>query len=138
MSRIHHTKQKADVGLAKVIADLVSKGHTPCLPLSEHQPFDLVVVLKSGEAIKVQVKFSRLKESGVVDVKCRTSWADKNGNHETWYTTEDFDYFAIYCPEKECVLYIPNTDTVPRSVRFNRTANNQKKHVKWASSYLNI
>ena len=73
---MHHTKFKADIGLAKVIADLVAKGHVPCLPLSEHQSYDLVVVLKNGRSIKIQVKFIKLKSNGVVDVKFRTSWAD--------------------------------------------------------------
>ena len=50
MKGIHHTKTKADVGLAKVIADLAEKGHVPCVPLSEHQAYDLVVVVRSGRS----------------------------------------------------------------------------------------
>ncbi|MFC1480602.1 group I intron-associated PD-(D/E)XK endonuclease, partial [Candidatus Omnitrophota bacterium] len=41
---MHHTKSKADLGLAKVIADLIQKGYVPCIPLSEHQPYDLLAV----------------------------------------------------------------------------------------------
>ncbi|UCH12035.1 MAG: hypothetical protein JSW18_04235 [Candidatus Omnitrophota bacterium] len=135
---MHHTKAKADIGLAKTIADLVSKGHTPCVPLSEHQPYDLVVVLDSGEILKLQVKYASLKDNGVIDVKFRTSWADKNGTHIKHYSGKDFDYYAIYCPQKEIVLYVPNSPNCPKAIRFDNTANNQQQNVKWASNYLEI
>lgn len=136
VTRMHHTKFKADIGLAKVIADLVSRGWIPCIPLSEHQTFDLVAVSQKGKLVRVQAKYASLKENGVIDVKCRTSWADKNGNHERRYRTNDFDYYAIYCPEKDKVLYIRNTGHYPKTIRFERSGNNQRKHVRWADDYL--
>ena len=99
---MHHTKTKADIGLGKTIADIVSKGYTPCIPLSEHQPYDLLVVLTKH------------------------------------YKEKDFDYYAIYCPEKEQVIYVPNTLDCPKVVRFEKPANNQKKYVKWAKAYLEL
>ena len=45
---MHHTKTKADIGLTKVIADLTVKGYIPCIPLSEHQPYDVVAIV-AGE-----------------------------------------------------------------------------------------
>jgi len=135
---LHHTKVKADIGVAKVIADLVQKGHVPCIPLSEHQPYDIVAILKNGKAVKLQVKYSALFGSGIVEVKFRTSWADKHGTHMRAYKLQDFDYYAIYCPENEVVLYIPNSTNCPKVVRFSKTANNQTKYVKWANDYLDI
>ena len=135
---MHHTKAKADIGLAKVIADLMTKGHIPCIPLSEHQPYDLVVVLGNGEIVKLQVKYAQLKKNGTVDVKFRTSWADKQGIHTRHYQEQDFDYYAIYCPEKEQVLYVVNTFDCPKSIRFDKPANNQHKNVKWADAYTDI
>ncbi len=41
---MHYTKVKADIGVATTIADLTDKGYVQCIPLSEHQPYDLVVV----------------------------------------------------------------------------------------------
>ena len=135
---MHHTKTKADIGLGKTIADIVSKGYTPCIPLSEHQPYDLLVVLSNGRVLKLQVKYATLKKNGVVDVKFRTSWVDKRGVHTKHYKEKDFDYYAIYCPEKEQVIYVPNTLDCPKVVRFERPANNQKKYVKWAKAYLEL
>jgi len=135
---VHHTKFKADIGVAKTIADLTAKGHIPCVPLSEHQPYDLVAVLKNGSAVKLQVKFATLKKNGVIDVKFRTGWVDKKGMHMRHYNEKEFDYYAIYCPEKEIVLYVPNLRDCPKAIRFDKPGNNQKKYVKWANDYLEI
>lgn len=136
--RIHHTKVKGDIGLSKVIADLMVKGYVPCIPLSEHQPYDLIAVLPDGKAIKIQVKYASLKKNGTIEMKFKTSWADKKGNHANYYKVSDFDYHAIYCPEKEAVLYVPNNAKCPTSIRFDETANRQDKYVKWASDFLDV
>lgn len=135
---MHHTKVKADIGVTKVIADLTQKGHVPCIPLSEHQPYDVVVILRDGKAVKLQVKYATLLSNGVIEVKFRTSWADKHGTHMRTYKKQDFDYYAIYCPDREVVLYVPNSTNCPKVIRFNRPGNNQTKYVKWASDYLDI
>jgi len=135
---MHHTKHKGDIGLARVISDLIEKGHVPCVPLSEHQAYDLVAILADGTAVKLQVKYSTLKQNGTVEVRFRRNWSDKNGTHTEHYSKEEFDYYAIYCPEKEAVLYIPNKPDCPKAVRFDNSRNNQKQCVKWANDYLEI
>ena len=135
---MHHTKFKADIGVAKVIVDLVTKGYVPCIPLSEHQPYDLVVVSDNGTAIKLQIKYATLQNNGTIEVKFRTSWADKHGTHMRRYGEQEFDYYAIYCPAKEMVLYVPNSMDCPKVIRFEKTGNNQSKYVKWANDYLEI
>ena len=135
---MHHTKVKADIGVAKVIADLTTKGYVPCIPLSEHQPYDLVVVMDNDIIVKLQVKYTALKSNGTIEVKFRTSWADKNGTHIKKYSENDFDHYAIYCPDKDVVLYVSNTLDCPKAIRFDKTRNNQDKHVKWANDYLSI
>ena len=135
---LHHTKGKADIGLAKVITDLVIKGYTPCIPLSEHKPYDLLAVLDNGSVVKLQVKYTKLKKNGTIDVKFRTSWADKNGTHIRRYRKEDFGCYAIYCPEKNQVVYIRNSHDCPKTIRFDRPANNQSKKVKWVDNYLDL
>jgi hypothetical protein len=135
---MHHTKVKADIGVAKCIADLVNKGYVPCIPLSEHQPYDIVAIANNGAAIKLQVKYATLHDNGTIDVKFRTSWADKHGTHTRYYSDGDFDFYAIYCPEKDAVIYIPNTKECPKVIRFEKTRNNQSKYVKWADDYLVI
>ena len=82
---MHHTKMKADIGVAKVIGDLTVKGYVPCIPLSEHQSYDLVAISKAGEAFKIQVKYASLKSNGTIEVRFRSSWADRNGTHIRHY-----------------------------------------------------
>lgn len=135
---LHHTKVKADLGVAKTIADLVGKGHMPCVPLSEHQPYDLVVVLMDGRIVKIQVKYASLRKNGSIQLGFRTSWADRHGTHMKRYNQNDFDYYALFCPEKDCVLYVPNTADCPKVIRFERPLNRQTKYVKWASDYLGL
>jgi hypothetical protein len=132
---LHHTKVKADIGLAKVISDLTIKGYVPCIPLSEHQPYD-VVAIRNGRAVKLQVKYARLKRNGTVEVRFRRSWADKRGSHTEAYAKDEFDYYAIYCPEKDKVLYVPNEANCPKAIRFERPCNNQARYIKWADNYL--
>ena len=135
---MHHTKVKADIAVAKTIADLSCKGYVSCIPLSEHQPFDLVAVGRKGKVLKLQIKYAALKNNGTVDVKFRTSWADKHGTHTRRYAENDFDYYAIYCHEKDVVLYVPNKNNCPKSLRFEKTVNNQSKLINWANNYLKI
>ena len=135
---MHHTKHKGDMGLAKVISDLVKKGYVPCIPLSEYQAYDLVAVLDDGVTMKLQVKYATLKENGTIEVRFRRNWSDRNGVHTEHYLEGEFDYYAIYCPEKETVLYIPNNPGCPKVIRFDRPGNNQEECVNWASNYLEI
>ena len=134
---MHHTKVKADIGLTKVISDLTIRGHVPCVPLSEHQAYDIVAVV-NGSIFKLQVKYARLKKNGTVELRFRRSWADRKGSHTRAYSTDEFDYYAIYCPEKDKVLYIPNSTDCPKAIRFDKPANNQARYIKWANNYLVI
>lgn len=133
---MHHTKVKADIGVAKVIADLLIKGYIPCIPLSEHQPYDIVAVIDNGKTIKLQVKYATLMKNGTIEVKFRTSWADRHGTHIKHYEVKDFDYYAIYCPEKDKVFYVYNSPDCPKALRFDRAGNNQSKYIHWADDFL--
>jgi len=135
---MHHTKQKGDIGLVKVISDLTEKGHVPCLPLSEHQPYDIVVVLKNGKSMKIQAKYASLNNNGTIEIRFRRNWSDKNGTHSEHYGQNEFDYYAIYCPDNNKVVYIPNTVDCPKAIRFDKSGNNQTHGVHWAKDYADI
>jgi hypothetical protein len=135
---MHHTKVKADIGLGKVIVSLTMMGFVPCIPLSEHQPYDIVAVAKDGSTCKIQVKYAGLKKNGTIDVHFRRSWADSKGSYTKAYSEDEFDFYAIYCPEKEVVLYVANDKNCPKAIRFDKPANNQTRYIKWADNYLTI
>lgn len=97
---LHHTKNKGDIATAKAIADLTTKGYSVFTPVvCEHLAFDLIAY-KEGNCYRIQAKYSADNH-----VKNRTSWADKNGCHEKRYKPEDFDYYAVYLPDIDKVVY---------------------------------
>src|ERR1035441_7316551 len=111
----HPTKGKGDIGLAMVIADLTKKGHSVCLPLAEHLPFDMVVASDDGGISRVQVKY-RTAQDGAVVVKLTSGYANSKGIHQTRNDHTRFDAYAVYCPDTDCVYYIPNWFIVDRKL----------------------
>jgi hypothetical protein len=130
---MHHTKTKGDIGVAKVISDLMEKDIVPCIPLSEHQHFDLIAITNKNNIYRLQVKYSKLKK-GVIPVKIRSTWIDNNGSHSKYYNINDFDYYAVYCPDVNKVFYIKNGENIV-SLRVIPTKNNQKKNVNNSVDY---
>lgn len=96
----HHTKDKGDLAVAKVIADLTEKGYKIYLPISEHTKADLIA--ENGHIYRIQVKHSI---DGIVNNA--QSWSDKNGSHRKTYNLNDFDYYAIYLQPINKIIY-PN------------------------------
>ncbi len=95
----HHTKTKGDIAIAATIKDLTIKGFAVFISLSEHNRYDLIVDV--GE------KLLRLQSKYCADhsLSAKTSWSDKNGTHKKTYLRGDFDYYAAYFPDIDCVLY---------------------------------
>lgn len=100
----HHTKDKGDLGVAKVHADLAAKGFTILFPATEHAPFDLVAY-EAGKFTRLQVKFRSMR-AGALTVKFRSSWADRAGTHSTPIDKTSIDAVAIYCPDTDQCYYV--------------------------------
>ena len=65
----------------------MTNGYTVCLPITEQQDFDLVVVQRQEPALKVQVKTtSNVKPSGHFNVQLRTC-----GGNRTTFASKNFD-----------------------------------------------
>jgi len=99
---MHHTKDKGDIAAAMALADLTLKGYICFTPtVSEHLPFDLIAY-KDGKCLRIQAKYNSNRK-----IRNKTSWADKHGSHYKYYNKNDFDYYALYIPSINKVLY-PN------------------------------
>ena len=97
---IPEKKLKGDIGAIQVIADLAKKGYVIFTPLvCESLPFD-IIAYKDGVSKRIQCKYS---SDGVVSAK--TSWTDKNGSHKRIYSDDDFDYYGVYLPNIDKVVY---------------------------------
>ena len=68
--RPHHTKNKGDLGVLHAKVDLAEKGYRLLLPLSEHEPFDLVAY-KDGTFLRVQVRY-RTMVNGFICVEFKS------------------------------------------------------------------
>lgn len=93
-------KLKGDIGAIQVIADLVKKGYVIFTPVvCESLPFD-IIAYKDGISKRIQCKYS---SNG--DVCSKTSWTDKNGSHKKEYSENDFDYYGVFLPEIDKIVY---------------------------------
>ncbi len=135
MTTRHHTKDKGDLAVARVLADLVGRGVTVLLPFTEHAPFDLVAHI--GDAFyRIQVKF-RSAKNGRVQVLFRSSWADKHGTHHRPMPRDAVDVIAIYCPDTDITYYLNPADfRLSASVRIHPSRNGQVARVVHASACL--
>ncbi len=98
----HKTKVKGDLATTKVIMDLTEKGFDILVPMvAEHLPFD-IVAHKENKLYRIQCKYSSNNA-----VCHKTSWTDKNGNHIRKYDIQDFDYYGVYLPKIDKIIY-PN------------------------------
>ena len=130
----HHTKDKGDLGVAKVHADLVGKGFTVLFPATEHAPFDLVAYA-DGEFHRLQVKY-RSARAGAVIVQFRSMWADRNGTHITPTDKGAIDTVCIYCPETdECYYVQPAAHGASVTLRIAPSKNGQQAGVLNAAAF---
>lgn len=97
---LHHTKNKGDIAATKAITDLTLKGYLILTPVvCEHLPFDFVAY-KDNKFYRIQAK-----HAGDNRVVNRTIWVDKKGIHQKKYQVGDFDFYAVYLPDIDKVVY---------------------------------
>ncbi len=133
----HHTKDKGDLAVMKVQADLCEQGFIVCVPNTEHAPFDLVVY-RDGEFWKVQVKYADAKR-GVMQVHLTRSWASKRGNHVHAYGEGDFDVLSVYCPVTKLCYHLPWNSFPCRSsvsLRLNIPGHRVTKNMRMADEFI--
>lgn len=138
LMKTHHTKTLGDLGVLKVQCNLFEQGFTPCIPLTEHAPYDLVACNESG-CRRIQVKTRSLSANGTLFVRFQSSWSDKHGTHMVDWQKGSFDLVAVYCPETDDCYYFDHT-------QFNRTVtlrvktpkNNQTCKINLADDYLRV
>ncbi|SEQ89667.1 group I intron-associated PD-(D/E)XK endonuclease [Neolewinella agarilytica] len=131
----HHTKNKGDVGVGFVIADLMSKGIHVCLPISEHLPFDLIAVYPEGRLSRLSVKY-RSVTKGRIEVGFKSTYSTSKGISVVPIDKYMVDAIAIYCPDTKEVYYVDhhkfNTSVI---LRIDPPMNNQTKGVNFARNF---
>jgi hypothetical protein len=135
--RLHDTKTKGDVALLHAQVDLAEKGFGVLLPMTEHEPFDLVAY--SGKTfVRIQVKYRRAVK-GRLDVRFATCWADRHGTHKARIDKEGVDLFCIYCPDTRCCYYVdPKKFRESITLRVVAARNNQQRGIRDAEEFRNV
>lgn len=135
--KIHHTKNKGDIGVLKACADIAEQGYLVLTPLSEHSPFDLVAY-KEKSFLRIQVKY-RSAKNGRLLLDFRSSYSDKNGAHSITSDKTEIDYYCIYCPDtNECYYLNPDHFEKAATLRVEPTKNNQSQGIHIASQYRKL
>jgi hypothetical protein len=137
----HHTKDKGDLGVVAVIHDMVEHDIRVFLPMSEHQPIDLIAMNRRGDTSRVQVKHRKMLQTGVIEIQFRSTWSDSHGSHQRATDFGQFDCYAVYCPDNGKVYYIRNDEISNKSslkLRILPPKNGQQKGVIGASQFLGV
>lgn len=136
---MHEKKHKGDRGVGHVIARLIDLGWNVGVPISEHAAYDLFAE-KNSKVHTVQVRYSTPKE-GKVEIKLKSSWADKNGNHTRKRTKGDYTMLAVYVPNRG-VFFVSDEQLGDCEnslvLRFELPKNSQTKGVKMAEGYREL
>ena len=135
--KIHHTKNKGDLGVAKAHCDLVEKGYMVLFPTTEHAPFDLVAY-DGIRFIRIQVKY-RSAVNGSVQIRLENWWADRIGSHGMPIDKSQVDVFCVYCPDTDkCYYFKPENIKTYFSLRIETPKNNQLKRVNLAENFTRV
>lgn len=125
----HHTKDKGDLATTFIIAHLTANDIYCALPISEHLPFDLIVISPDNKTLKrVQCKYRDLESSGNIKLSMHNSYNYANETHKIAHDLSQFDCYAIFCRTNNTVYYINNFELINQSnftIRVDYPKNNQ-------------
>lgn len=136
----HHTKDKGDIAVGAVIANLMREGAQVFLPISEHLPFDLIAVSPTmQELLRVQVKYVAARD-GALRIRLRRTHADRHGIHSKPIRLEEIDALAIFCPDTNEVYYVRRSEAAGfrrmLSLRLTPSKNGQTRNVRPAGDFV--
>jgi hypothetical protein len=134
----HHTKDKGDIGVCSVIADLAHHGVGVGTLLSEHMPFDLIAVSPDYQQLcRLSVKYRSRWLPDVLTVRLKSVWNDRHGTHTVVHDKTEYDAVAIYDPVSRDCYYVRTTEIEGNSVSLRTAAsrNGQKAKVRYAADY---
>ena len=98
--------------------------------------YDLIFDLRPG-LWRVQCKWAA-QVGDVIVVRCYRNRRNRNGLLRQFYSREEIDAFAAYCPELDTCYFLP-MDVFPTQsyiqLRLGPTRNNQALRINWAKNF---
>lgn len=96
---------KCDLAIIKVMEDLIDKGYIPLTPFSEQYPFDIVAMHPIKKIYyRLQIKYTGGNRSSKYMPTGKTYGKNKISRG---YSSNAFDYYAVYIPNINVVIYPP-------------------------------
>ncbi len=131
------TNKKGNIGLIKVIDNLVENGYFPFLPFTDTTVVDLVISNEKMELKKIQVKFKKLEKNSTC-VNLTTQRVVDRKKVDTDLSL--FDYYAVYCPDNSKIYYVPTNIFKDKKMITLRVipAKQKQKTVIDASQYESV
>ena len=134
-------KAKGDLAEVMIAADLIHRGYKVAIPYGEDWDFDLIVCRKE-RLERVQCKYTT--SNGIVITVRARSHSLTNGKIRSIkrYTAATIDWLAVYDVTTERCYYVPATELGDGMntlhLRLVAARNNQRRCIRFASSYLEI
>jgi hypothetical protein len=130
----NNSRQQGDVGLTAAIYYFTLKGWDVCLPITDNQPYDLVVYSDKVGFKKVQVKTSNFQQGNMQSstglkyyhVKIGSTHSNSQGTFSKHFNKNSVDYLFILTGDGQFWL-IPTDELDPKSqIRLGPTYNKYK------------
>ena len=98
--------------------------------------YDLIFDLRP-RLVRVQCKWAG-RHSDVISVPCSRNRRNRDGLLRQYYSPEDIDAYAAYCPDVDQCYFLPIDEFANRiaiQLRLGPTRNNQNLRINWAKDY---
>lgn len=139
-----NTNEKGDIGLTKVIANLVEYNYRVSLPISEHLAYDLIAENINGKLFKIQVKYRTLSTTGSLIIELQKNRYSSKELKNVVTDLDAFDYYAFYCPDNTLIYYISTKRIIEIgnktaiTLRVTAPSNGQITNIHFAKDYLEL
>jgi len=135
-----NTKQKGDIGVAKVLSALLSKGFSVCLPWGDSTPYDLII--DAGKLYRIQIKLTSKRRNGAIVVKTGSVTTKKGKPVIRSYGQDPVDYIIAYDYIDHDFYVLPkevwsNIKGGQIFLRILPSKNKQKKNINDAAQFKN-
>jgi len=120
----------------KVATALIECGATVSFPYGDAR-YDLIAELPSDELKKVQVKTGRWdSDAGIIAVQFRTKYQREGEYHESHYTSDEVDVFAVYSSHTDKTYWVEFGECGNCGMRLRvEEAQRHTSQTNWAEDY---
>lgn len=129
------TKRLGNLGELKALAKFAEYSIPVYIPFGESEKSDFIAEF-NGKLNRMQVKSAEYIQDGKIQFGLRSTSVNTVSNKSHIYTSDEIDYFVLYCKEND-MLYIINIDNAPNTEIWLRITQPLRltKSVRMADDY---